>query len=188
MIKVLFFAQTRELIGIDSVELDGPFETVESIRAHLVEEGTKKDGKWDLALESGKLLAAVNQSIVPLDTQVKAGDEVAFFPPVTGGVKMDSRVSVQIEDFSVEQEYQRLSEGTAAGAVVTFVGKVRDMNLGGDNVIGLHLEHYPGGMTEKSLSDICDQAESRWPLLGVRVIHRVGDMDSGDQIVFVGRF
>lgn len=97
---------------------------------------------------------------------------------------MDSRVSVQIEDFSVEQEYQRLSEGAAAGAVVTFVGKVRDMNLG-DNVIGLHLEHYPG-MTEKSLSDICDQAESRWPLLGVRVIHRVGDMDSGDQIVFVG--
>lgn len=85
MIKVLFFAQTRELIGIDSVELDGPFETVESIRARLVEEGTKKDGKWDLALEPGKLLAAVNQSIVPLDTQVKAGDEVAFFPPVTGG-------------------------------------------------------------------------------------------------------
>lgn len=41
-------------------------------------------------------------------------------------------------------------------------------------------------MTEKSLSDICDEAEARWPLLGVRVIHRVGDMDSGDQIVFVG--
>lgn len=97
---------------------------------------------------------------------------------------MDPRVSVQVEDFSVDQEYQRLSEGTAAGAVVTFIGKVRDMNLG-DNVIGLHLEHYPG-MTEKSLSDICDEAEARWPLLGVRVIHRVGDMDSGDQIVFVG--
>ena len=85
MIKVLFFAQTRELIGIDSVELDDQFETVEAIRAHLVEEGADKNGKWDLALEPGKLLAAVNQSIVPLDTQVKAGDEVAFFPPVTGG-------------------------------------------------------------------------------------------------------
>jgi len=97
---------------------------------------------------------------------------------------MDSRVSVQIEDFSVDREYQRLSEETAVGAVVTFIGKVRDMNLG-DNVIGLHLEHYPG-MTEKSLSDICDQAESRWPLLGVRVIHRVGDLNSGEQIVFVG--
>ncbi|MGU3845149.1 molybdopterin synthase sulfur carrier subunit, partial [Vibrio diabolicus] len=65
MIKVLFFAQTRELIGIDSVELDDQFETVEAIRAHLVEEGADKNGKWDLALESGKLLAAVNQSIVP---------------------------------------------------------------------------------------------------------------------------
>ncbi|HHF2889527.1 TPA: molybdopterin synthase sulfur carrier subunit [Vibrio diabolicus] len=85
MIKVLFFAQTRELIGIDSVELDDQFETVEAIRAHLVEEGADKNGKWDLALEAGKLLAAVNQSIVPLDTEVKAGDEVAFFPPVTGG-------------------------------------------------------------------------------------------------------
>ncbi len=95
---------------------------------------------------------------------------------------MSYRVSVQVEDFSVDQEYQRLSDGTAAGAVVTFIGKVRDMNLG-DNVVGLHLEHYPG-MTEKSLSDICDQAESRWPLIGVRVIHRVGDLDIGDQIVF----
>ncbi|EPN4952322.1 MULTISPECIES: molybdopterin synthase sulfur carrier subunit [Vibrio] len=85
MIKVLFFAQTRELIGVDSVELDDQFETVEAIRAHLVEEGADKNGKWDLALEPGKLLAAVNQSIVPLDTEVKAGDEVAFFPPVTGG-------------------------------------------------------------------------------------------------------
>ncbi|EGQ8520561.1 molybdopterin synthase sulfur carrier subunit [Vibrio parahaemolyticus] len=85
MIKVLFFAQTRELVGIDSVDLDGQFDTVEAVRTHLVEAGAEKAGKWDLALEPGKLLAAVNQSIVPLDTQVKAGDEVAFFPPVTGG-------------------------------------------------------------------------------------------------------
>ncbi|EGA69644.1 molybdenum cofactor biosynthesis protein E [Vibrio sinaloensis DSM 21326] len=97
---------------------------------------------------------------------------------------MDSRVSVLVDDFSVGDEYQALAQGSAAGAVVTFVGKVRDMNLG-DNVTGLSLEHYPG-MTEKALSEICDQAEQRWPLLNVRVIHRVGDLDIGDQIVFVG--
>lgn len=97
---------------------------------------------------------------------------------------MDSRVSVQHEDFSVGAEYDALAEGTAAGAVVTFTGKVRDMNLG-DNVTGLSLEHYPG-MTEKALSEICDQAQARWPLLQLRVIHRVGDLDIGDQIVFVG--
>ncbi|ARV73095.1 molybdopterin synthase sulfur carrier subunit [Vibrio campbellii] len=85
MIKVLFFAQTRELVGIDGLELEEQFSNVEAIRAHLVETGADQEGKWDLALEPGKLLAAVNQSIVPLDTEVKAGDEVAFFPPVTGG-------------------------------------------------------------------------------------------------------
>ncbi|KOO02708.1 molybdopterin synthase catalytic subunit MoaE [Vibrio nereis] len=97
---------------------------------------------------------------------------------------MDSRVSVQFEDFSVGAEYDSLAQGTASGAVVTFVGKVRDMNLG-DNVTGLSLEHYPG-MTEKALAEICDEAEKRWPLQSVRVIHRVGDLDIGDQIVFVG--
>lgn len=97
---------------------------------------------------------------------------------------MDARVSVQVDDFSVNDEYAALSEGTSTGAVVTFIGKVRDMNLG-DNVIGLSLEHYPG-MTEKALSEICDEAEKRWPIQRMKVIHRIGDMDIGDQIVFVG--
>lgn len=81
MIKVLFFAQTRELVGMDELELSGEFTTVEAVRCHLAEQ----PGKWDLALEPGKLLAAVNQSIVPLDHPIQSGDEVAFFPPVTGG-------------------------------------------------------------------------------------------------------
>ncbi|UUM31319.1 molybdopterin synthase sulfur carrier subunit [Vibrio japonicus] len=81
MIKVLFFAQTRELVGTDELTVDAQFETVEALRAHLA----TQEGKWDLALELGKLLAAVNQSIVPLDHALVEGDEVAFFPPVTGG-------------------------------------------------------------------------------------------------------
>lgn len=81
MITVLFFAQTRELVGVDSVEVDAQFKTIEAIRSHLV----TQEGKWGIALEEGKLLAALNQSIVPLTTEVKDGDEVAFFPPVTGG-------------------------------------------------------------------------------------------------------
>ncbi|KLN66141.1 molybdopterin synthase sulfur carrier subunit [Vibrio sp. VPAP30] len=81
MIKVLFFAQTRELVGIDELQLEGEFATVEEVRTYLVQQ----DGKWDLALEPGKLLAAVNQSIVPFEYSIQSGDEVAFFPPVTGG-------------------------------------------------------------------------------------------------------
>ncbi|MEZ9231935.1 molybdopterin synthase sulfur carrier subunit [Vibrio amylolyticus] len=81
MIKVLFFAQTRELVGVDELEVDATFETVEQLRSHLA----SQKGKWDIALEEGKLLAAVNQSIVPLESSINDGDEVAFFPPVTGG-------------------------------------------------------------------------------------------------------
>ncbi|WP_407332654.1 molybdopterin synthase catalytic subunit MoaE [Enterovibrio sp. 27052020O] len=93
-------------------------------------------------------------------------------------------ISVQQEDFSLAEEYQRLNSSDSDGAIVTFIGKVRDMNLG-DNVTGLTLEHYPG-MTEKSLNEIVLQAKQRWPLTHVRVIHRVGALNIGDQIVFVG--
>ncbi|WP_263141241.1 molybdopterin synthase catalytic subunit MoaE [Pseudomonas sp. RIT-PI-AD] len=70
------------------------------------------------------------------------------------------------------------------GAVVSFVGYVRDFNQGRE-VAGLFLEHYPG-MTEKALAAIVEEAESRWPLLGLRVLHRVGHLAPGEPIVFVG--
>ncbi|WP_437608381.1 molybdopterin synthase sulfur carrier subunit [Erwinia sp. V71] len=81
MIKVLFFAQVRELVGVSQLEMPAEFTDVETLRQTLAEQGER----WALALESGKLLAAVNQTLVPLQHGLKAGDEVAFFPPVTGG-------------------------------------------------------------------------------------------------------
>lgn len=81
MIKVLFFAQVRELVNTDSLTLDAPFENVAALRAHLA----AQSGRWALALDEGKLLAAVNQTLVEFSHPLSAGDEVAFFPPVTGG-------------------------------------------------------------------------------------------------------
>lgn len=81
MIKVLFFAQIRELVGCAELEVTGPFESVNVLRAELAGKG----GKWALALDSDKLLVAVNQEICSLDSPVEDGVEVAFFPPVTGG-------------------------------------------------------------------------------------------------------
>jgi len=66
---------------MDEMEVSAEFSTVEALRAHLAQQ----EGKWDWALEPGKLLAAINQSIVPFDHALNDGDEVAFFPPVTGG-------------------------------------------------------------------------------------------------------
>ncbi|WP_369308327.1 molybdopterin synthase sulfur carrier subunit [Providencia rettgeri] len=81
MITVLFFAQVRELVGTERIELTEKYQNVESLRHAL----SQKGDRWALALENGKLLAAVNQSFVSLDHPLVDGDEVAFFPPVTGG-------------------------------------------------------------------------------------------------------
>lgn len=81
MIKVVFFAQTRELIGESAIEVEAKYADAEALRQALSEKGER----WALALNSGRILVAVNQSIVPLSTLLQAGDEVAFFPPVTGG-------------------------------------------------------------------------------------------------------
>ncbi|MEK0169133.1 molybdopterin synthase sulfur carrier subunit [Pseudescherichia vulneris] len=81
MIKVLFFAQVRELVGCDSLTLESEFQNVEALRQALAARGDR----WALALEEGRLLAAVNQTLVSFDHPVVSGDEVALFPPVTGG-------------------------------------------------------------------------------------------------------
>lgn len=96
----------------------------------------------------------------------------------------DTRILVGQDNIQVGDEYQWLAECDDDGAVVTFTGKVRNQNLG-DKVTGLTLEHYPG-MTEKALTDIVSAARSRWSLQRVTIIHRVGELHAGEQIVFVG--
>lgn len=91
-------------------------------------------------------------------------------------------VSVQQDDFDVGAESAALTAGRCdVGAVASFVGHVR----GDGGLLAMSLEHYPA-MTEKALVGIVNQAEARWPLLGVRVIHRVGRLLPGERIVFVG--
>ncbi|CSG08807.1 molybdopterin guanine dinucleotide biosynthesis protein MoaE [Shigella sonnei] len=96
----------------------------------------------------------------------------------------ETKIVVGPQPFSVGEEYPWLAERDEDGAVVTFTGKVRNHNLG-DSVKALTLEHYPG-MTEKALAEIVDEARNRWPLGRVTVIHRIGELWPGDEIVFVG--
>ena len=93
-------------------------------------------------------------------------------------------VRVQTEDFDVGFEISQLRTARKdTGAVVSFVGQVRDLSEG-DVVSALTLEHYPG-MTEKSLVRIIEQAKSRWDIFDALIIHRVGTLKPTDQIVFV---
>ncbi|EHK91265.1 molybdopterin synthase catalytic subunit MoaE [Aggregatibacter actinomycetemcomitans] len=96
----------------------------------------------------------------------------------------DIQISVQEQPFDQNAVYRWLSEQHSVGATVIFVGKVRDMNLG-DEVSSLYLEHYPA-MTHKALLDIVQQAKVRWDLQKISIIHRVGLLHTGDEIVLVG--
>ena len=93
-------------------------------------------------------------------------------------------VKVQTTDFDVGAEIavMRLSSANI-GALVSFVGQVRDFN-DGDNVTSMFLEHYPG-MTEKVLSEIIAQAKAGWSIADATIIHRVGELKPQDQIVLV---
>jgi molybdopterin synthase catalytic subunit len=93
-------------------------------------------------------------------------------------------IRVQVEDFDVGAEISQLRMARKdVGAVVSFVGQVRDVNEG-DAVSQLTLEHYPG-MTEKSLSGIIEQAKKRWDIFDALIIHRVGTLQPTEQIVLV---
>jgi molybdopterin synthase catalytic subunit len=97
---------------------------------------------------------------------------------------MKSRIAVQQEPFDIAAEIAAIKDGNAGiGAVVSFLGTVRDV-ASGRSVTRMTLEHYPG-MTERELRRIAEEAASRWPLAGVTVVHRVGRLEAGDDIVLV---
>ena len=91
-----------------------------------------------------------------------------------------SRVSIQEEGFDAGAELALL-EAAGGGAVASFTGVVRGEN----GLVALELHHYPA-MTAAQVGRIVEEAMDRWPLLGVRVIHRFGRLKPGEHIVFVG--
>jgi molybdopterin synthase catalytic subunit len=94
------------------------------------------------------------------------------------------KILVQSEAFDLGAEVDAMRlDRTDIGAIGSFVGLARDMN-DGNGVAAMTLEHYPG-MTEKALASLVDEANARWALLDVTVIHRVGRLLPGDPIVLV---
>jgi molybdopterin synthase catalytic subunit len=94
---------------------------------------------------------------------------------------MKPRISIQREDFSFDTEIETLKHASGnAGAVVTFTGYVRGEN----GLDTLTLEHYPA-MTEQEIARAVAEAETRWPILGATIIHRVGKLIPGERIVLV---
>lgn len=95
---------------------------------------------------------------------------------------MTAKIAIQAEPFDSTAEVERLAAGRSdIGAIVTFTGLTRDE---GGRLAALELEHYPG-MAEEEIGRVAAEAEKRWPLQGVTVIHRHGKLAPGEQIVLV---
>lgn len=93
------------------------------------------------------------------------------------------KIVVQTEDFDLTAEVEFIkSSSPNVGAIVSFIGTVRDLN--NESLVSLTLEHYPE-MTEKSLESIANKARDKWELESITIIHRVGTLCIGDQIVLV---
>ncbi len=93
------------------------------------------------------------------------------------------KIIVQTEDFDLASEVELIkTTNSSIGAVVSFIGTVRDLTS--ESLVSLTLEHYPG-MTEKSLRSIAEKARKKWEIESVTIIHRVGTLGIGDQIVLV---
>lgn len=99
------------------------------------------------------------------------------------------KISIQEQDFSIEEECTAMrAKHKDIGALATFTGLVRELDdekTSQDKVSSLYLEHYPG-MTEQNLQDIAAEADQNWSLLDVTIIHRIGELEVSEQIVFVG--
>jgi molybdopterin synthase catalytic subunit len=86
------------------------------------------------------------------------------------------KISVQTGDFDLGVEVRNISRNNSVGAVASFIGLVRDVEM--------TLEHYPG-MTERAIAKIVDEAKGRWQVMDCTVIHRHGSLKPNDQIVLV---
>jgi molybdopterin synthase catalytic subunit len=131
------------------------------------------------------VLAAVNMEYAKGPVELSDGDEVAFFPPVTGG--QGARIEIRTGPFDPWRELGDHQHGQdirgRMGAASVFVGSMRDFN-DGMTVESMLLEHYPG-MTERHLESICAEAAKRWPIQDCLVLHRIGEIRVGESIVLV---
>ncbi len=100
-----------------------------------------------------------------------------------GGNEGMETILITKDDFNIASEYEALKQANV-GAVVIFSGVVRD-NADKPSLLAMTLEHYPG-MTEMEIAAIIEEAKRRWPIAGVRVIHRIGRLLPEENIVFVG--
>ena len=181
MITIKLFAILKDRAGRDELQVRFNGNTA----ADLLRQVSQEYPALSDILSTGRIMVSVNHEFVRQDAPVKDGDEVALMPPFSGGGKdPDAPVRIQKEPFSLDREGERLKRSSPSiGAIVTFLGTTRDLSRG-KKVSKLEFEHYPG-MAEKKLSEIRERAIREYGVIDVTIIHRVGTLPVGENIVLI---
>jgi molybdopterin synthase catalytic subunit len=173
-VNLRYFAAARELLGRAREEReteDGA--TVGDVLDALAAESPS------LASMRGRVMLMVNQGYVREDHPLAEGDELALIPPVSGG---DGRFRVQEAPLD-PRAVEALVDDLATGALVTFIGRVRD-NARGKGVVGLDYEAYPEA-AEQMMAQIGVEVRERWGLDGIAIWHRTGYLPVGETSVVI---
>ncbi|MBI5756252.1 MAG: molybdenum cofactor biosynthesis protein MoaE [Nitrospirae bacterium] len=184
MVKVKFFAIIKNLAGKEDAQFDvGPSIKLKDL-AGMIEKEFPKVGEM---LRSKRVLVSVNQEIGSDEMLVKDGDEVGILPPFAGGSEgspMVPMVRVQKDDFSVDEEINRVKASSGdIGGIVVFLGIGRGTSRG-RSIKKLDFEHYPG-MAERRLNEIREQALKDFDIKEVNIVHRVSEIGIGENIVLI---
>ena len=186
-VRILLFARLRDLLGTDSVELDSP--DIESVGdAYRILRARHPE----LEAFSRSLLVAVNQEFADWNTPVVEGDELALFPPVSGGQtppNADYPVDADGDIYRIVRERIRtrglVSQLTRDqdGAAVTFFGIVRN-NTRGRKTTHLYYEAYEP-MALRKMREIGESLKQRWQIGQVGMVHRLGRLEIGEVSVAI---
>ncbi len=181
MIIVKLFAILKDKAGRDELPIEAGPGTVSEL---LTVVSNQYPVLSDM-ISGNRLLVSVNREFAKADSTVKDNDEVALMPPFSGGAERPfGNVRIQKGPFSLDEEIGRLKKSSESiGAIVTFLGTTRDISQG-KPVSKLEFEHYPG-MAEKKLEEIRGKALKDYGVTDVVIIHRVGILPVGENIVLI---
>ncbi len=178
-ITVKLFARMRELVGTNSLERD----LAEGANIGTLIESLQADYP-QLADVAARTITAVNQDFADVDTLLTEGDEVAFFPPVSGGSGADDgKFSITLDPISLDNIAAKVVK-PKTGAVAVFGGVVRNISAGKD-VEHLQYEAYEA-MAVAKLKQVADEAYEQWPkIVDIAIVQRIGQLEVGENAVIV---
>jgi molybdopterin converting factor subunit 1 len=176
-VEVLYFAFLRERTGRERESFQLPAGAdVAAARAAVIE------AHPEIAAVMSRVGAAVNQSFVADEVQLREGDELALLPPMAGG-SGPRKIAIDARPLVVDETVEAVA-GHDRGGVVTFTGVVRRRGHQLSDVVRLEYEAYVE-MAEKVLAEIAEEIEREWPGTAVAIHHRIGSLSVGEVAVAI---